>query len=264
MFQSNVKAIKLTGILGIIAIISPFVNLPVVAQSTDRNNPTPITNRQITGYGGVNRTYFYSFTAQPGDLSVTMRSQCSSALGFGASSVLEDNTRGQLLDISPGAAYPDQPQSVTRNTNFSRTTSVIVRVEQYGGVEGCSYQIDFSGSAISQTPVSNTTTRSTTRPTTISSSRNLTGRWQGNDGGTYYIRQIGNRIWWLGEDSNGEAWSNVFHGSISGNRVSGDWADVPKGSMRQSGTLTLQFTAPDRLRAVSQTGGFGGTEWQKR
>ncbi len=27
---------------------------------------------------------------------------------------------------------------------------------------------------------------------------NLTGTWKANDGGTYYIRNIGNDVWWLG------------------------------------------------------------------
>jgi hypothetical protein len=259
MYQ--VKVLKLTSFLGVLTMISHLLSQPIIAQSTVRSKPTPLTSRQINGNGGIDRTYFYSFTAQPGELSVTMRSQCSSPNGFGAASVIEESNGNPLLDISPGSAYPEQPQQVTRNTNFSQATSVVLRVSQFGGVRGCSYQINFSGAAIDRYLATLTTTRTTIRP---SSSTNLTGRWQGNDGGTYYIRQIGDRVWWFGENSRGASWSNVLHGSISANRIIGDWADVPKGDIRQSGTLTLQLTASDRLTVVSQTGGFGGTEWQKR
>jgi hypothetical protein len=43
---------------------------------------------------------------------------------------------------------------------------------------------------------------------------NLTGTWKANDGGTYYIRNIGNDFWWLGISSNddGKAFSNVLKG----------------------------------------------------
>ena len=33
----------------------------------------------------------------------------------------------------------------------------------------------------------------------IAARDNLTGAWAGEDGSTYYIRQIGNKVWWLGQ-----------------------------------------------------------------
>lgn len=96
----------------------------------------------------------------------------------------------------------------------------------------------------------------------------LTGAWGGNDGSTYYIRQIGNTIWWIGMlrdrqpaqpgnnfdiigvqqvaaaqllvGSNGcslgsECWmfASVFKGTITNNAdgsatIQGDWAGVPQ------------------------------------
>jgi hypothetical protein len=45
---------------------------------------------------------------------------------------------------------------------------------------------------------------------------NLTGIWKANDGGTYYIRNIDNDVWWLGISSNddGKTFSNVLKGQI--------------------------------------------------
>ncbi len=129
---------------------------------------------------------------------------------------------------------------------------------------------------------------------------NLTGAWAANDGGTYYVRQIGNTVWWLGLSADeGQTFANVFQGTLQNNTchlikdnehaqrtnpsaqqesgqipvagqicsiVSGNWADIPLGQTSNSGTLSLsgnngQFAILfDRL---SETGGFGGANWQK-
>jgi hypothetical protein len=68
----------------------------------------------------------------------------------------------------------------------------------------------------------------------------LTGTWRGDDGGTYYIRQIGNDIFWFGElTPQNPGWANVAYGTISGNIINLKWADVPKSGARGSGTLSL-------------------------
>src|SRR5207253_866522 len=64
----------------------------------------------------------------------------------------------------------------------------------------------------------------------------LSGVWTADDGGTYYVREFQNEVWWLGwspTSSNdfhkGIAFSNVFQGVISGDTITGEWADVPRG-----------------------------------
>jgi hypothetical protein len=98
----------------------------------------------------------------------------------------------------------------------------------------------------------------------------LTGVWQASDGGTYYLRHIGyNLLWWNGMSggNDGRSFNNVFKGEIkwwkTGPRVSGEWIDVPRGTIMNSGTLDLRITNPTTLQTVSQTGGFGATTWQK-
>lgn len=94
---------------------------------------------------------------------------------------------------------------------------------------------------------------------------NLTGKWQGNDGGIYYIRQLGNTIWWYGENSpNNPSWSNVANGHISGNMLNLQWSDVPKGSIMNNGNLTLEVLSEGKIVARNKTGGFGGSEWTKQ
>lgn len=93
----------------------------------------------------------------------------------------------------------------------------------------------------------------------------ITGLWAGNDGGTYAVRQIGNEVWWYGQDgTGGKNWTNVFHGHINGRRITGDWADVPVGNIGSSGVMTIDVNNTNSsLTAVSKTGGFGGSVWSK-
>ncbi|NEO16942.1 MULTISPECIES: hypothetical protein [unclassified Moorena] len=92
----------------------------------------------------------------------------------------------------------------------------------------------------------------------------LTGTWRANDGGTYYIRQVGNELWWYGQSSNnGRSFSNVFHGYIGQNEVAGNWADVPRGRTRGSGEMVVRIDSNRRLTAVRRTGGFSGSVWTR-
>jgi hypothetical protein len=89
----------------------------------------------------------------------------------------------------------------------------------------------------------------------------LSGTWTASDGGTYYIRQFGNRVVWFGERSN--LFSNVFFGQRSGDVIDGRWSDVPKERTRGVGSLRLRVVDSNELRRISRTGGFGGENWGK-
>jgi hypothetical protein len=95
-------------------------------------------------------------------------------------------------------------------------------------------------------------------------SADLTGVWNCDDGGMYYIRQLGTTIWWYGEhDPIAPDWSNVMRGTVIGSTINADWTDVPKGSIMQYGLLTLQIQSNNRIVATSKTGGFGGSVWTR-
>jgi len=92
----------------------------------------------------------------------------------------------------------------------------------------------------------------------------LTGRWSCNDGGTYYLRQLGKEVFWFGERSpTGPVWSNVASGHIDGNQIVLRWADVPKGSVMSEGILILRLDTPNKATATYKTGGFGGSIWTR-
>src|SRR6266568_1870902 len=102
---------------------------------------------------------------------------------------------------------------------------------------------------------------------------NLTGVWHCDDVGTYYLRQIDeNTLWWLGlSRDQGRSFANVFQGTITADAIAGAWADVPLGAVGGRGSGELQLVAgaarplafATRLTARQQTGGFGGSMWQK-
>jgi hypothetical protein len=102
----------------------------------------------------------------------------------------------------------------------------------------------------------------------------LTGTYHGDDHGVYYVREIGNNIYWYGQEADqygnaksNPSWSNIAFGTINGNAITLNWADVPNGKTSNSGTLTLTAShtgdpGHDQtyvLQVTQQTGGFGGT-----
>lgn len=91
----------------------------------------------------------------------------------------------------------------------------------------------------------------------------MTGVWSCNDGGTYYIRQLGNNLWWYGESSNGQ-WSNIFHGALDGDWLEGLWLDVPKGRDRDNGAMRLHIDSINEFHRESKSGDdFGGSQWRR-
>ena len=94
------------------------------------------------------------------------------------------------------------------------------------------------------------------------SAQDLTGVWRASDGGTYYIRQLGGDVWWLG-DGDG-SFANVAYGRIDGNLIRLNWADVPRGGTRGDGELVLIMENPHRLVARRATGGFAARVWTRQ
>jgi hypothetical protein len=103
----------------------------------------------------------------------------------------------------------------------------------------------------------------------------LTGTWAGDDGGVYYVRQVGNVIWWNGmsdrslpPETLGRQWNNVGRGEIQADHLTivSDWVDVPRGGIDGQGTVTFKI-GPDakgnlQITKTSETGtGRGDSVW---
>lgn len=101
----------------------------------------------------------------------------------------------------------------------------------------------------------------------------LTGRWRGPSGGTYYLRQTGSCVWFVGLSldegapggERGSSWTNAFFGTLASDfTLRGSWADVPRGSDVGVGELAwgIDFSQDQGEEVVTlvrsdATGGFG-------
>jgi hypothetical protein len=98
---------------------------------------------------------------------------------------------------------------------------------------------------------------------TAQSSYAFSGVYTCNDGGTYYLRQEGNQLWWYGESGDGVGWANVFKGTIRGDEIRGSWVDVPKANSKGGGIMILRASG-GKLISTHRTGGFSGSEWTRK
>jgi hypothetical protein len=99
----------------------------------------------------------------------------------------------------------------------------------------------------------------------------LTGAWLGSDTGVYYIRQVGDCVWWFGTELDDiesgrlgqPGFANVASGRVDGRFVVVEWADLPAGDVLGGGGLSLIYDeVNDRLRVTDQRGDwqpFGGS-----
>src|SRR5882724_12949714 len=73
------------------------------------------------------------------------------------------------------------------------------------------------------------------------SAKDLNGYYESDDGGSYFIRQIGNKIYWFAEDPHG-AWANLMTGTTDGKQIHGRFWDIPKGKTKGMGEITLTIS----------------------
>lgn len=91
----------------------------------------------------------------------------------------------------------------------------------------------------------------------------LTGAWQGSDDGVYYIRQVGECVWWFGTElddidpgvTGHLGFANVASGRLVGNQLDLEFADIPLGNILGGGGLTYAYDAElDQLTLIEQRG----------
>ena len=94
----------------------------------------------------------------------------------------------------------------------------------------------------------------------------LTGAWSGDDGGVYYIRQVGDCVWWFGTDladiepgkTGQSGFANVAAGRVDGTEIELEWADLTLGNILGGGGLTVTIDeGGDSLRVTEQRGDWG-------
>ena len=93
----------------------------------------------------------------------------------------------------------------------------------------------------------------------------LTGAWRGSKGGVYYIRHVGDCVWWFGTElediepglTGQPGFANVASGRIVGTKVEVEWADLPMGNILNGGGLTFVYDEErSQLVMTEQRGGW--------
>jgi hypothetical protein len=77
----------------------------------------------------------------------------------------------------------------------------------------------------------------------------LTGAWAGSEGGVYYIRQVGDCVWWFGTEIEDmergvlgqHGFANVAGGRVAGTHLEVEYVDLPVGDVLGGGGLTYLY-----------------------
>ena len=96
----------------------------------------------------------------------------------------------------------------------------------------------------------------------LGQSFDLTGFWQDNNGTPYRLRQVGSELYWYMDGAPRVV--NVFAGRIAGREVTGVWADLPGGELRNSGQLALRIESNDRFVKIGESLPYGGSVWTRQ
>jgi DNA-binding winged helix-turn-helix (wHTH) protein len=92
----------------------------------------------------------------------------------------------------------------------------------------------------------------------------LSGVWQGNDGGIYTIRQSGPQVTWEAASDDGVSWAHTFRGEIHGRTVVGRFFDHPPGLTYNAGSLTVEIIDNNRFEKIEAGSPFTGSVWTRK
>jgi hypothetical protein len=130
-----------------IALVSLSVK-PAFAQSSDRDFPTPVVSREINGSLDSQSDYFYSFTANPGELSIQFDLMPSGGSIAVATLQLYDESGNELLNtplIPTANSRGGDRQSVS--VTIPTRQKILMRITEgtgYGGI----YSIRLGGAIV--------------------------------------------------------------------------------------------------------------------
>lgn len=71
----------------------------------------------------------------------------------------------------------------------------------------------------------------------------------GNDGGAYYVTEVGSQVFWFAEHP-GRGYAHIFLGKRDGNNISGSFWSVPKGKAMASGNLSLRINNNGTMKVI--------------
>jgi hypothetical protein len=73
----------------------------------------------------------------------------------------------------------------------------------------------------------------------ISKQQDLSGLYLSNDQDKYFLKQVGDSLWWVGINKNNSQVDNIFKGIINGNNITGQWISSPLKKTIDNGSIKL-------------------------
>lgn len=135
-----------TSTLGILLAITALIN-SVDAQSTYRDNPTPLTQPDITGIVDKNNDseYFYSFVAKPGTVIITLdvAPNKQNTLNYVGVDLFNLNAQ-ELLSFDVGVISKSKRK--IQRLQIKRQQTIIMRISRRNRKGAASYRIRVDGS----------------------------------------------------------------------------------------------------------------------
>ena len=63
-----------------------------------------------------------------------------------------------------------------------------------------------------------------------------------NNQDKYFLKQVGDSLWWVGINKNNSQVDNIFKGIINGNNITGQWIGSPLKKTIDNGSIKLIIT----------------------
>lgn len=148
------KAINkaLSPLPGAIAFLLLFSASLAPAQSTDRDNPTPLDSTELRGdLDGTGTEYFYSFVAGPGELTLTFDIKASGTNAGANFDLFDKNSRPILANILV-QAIDRGSERVVEKVQLGTRQTVLLRIKgiDYGSESGRGTYMVRLGGAVAQ------------------------------------------------------------------------------------------------------------------
>jgi hypothetical protein len=111
------------------AIVIGNIN-PSFAQSTDRDNPTPLTTKILSNPGRQNKAtvYYYSLTAKPGKITITLDSDAGNVNDAFSTIVRLETLDGSNLVFADAGSSPGNPKRTVKSAKFTSETPVLLLI----------------------------------------------------------------------------------------------------------------------------------------
>lgn len=115
------------------AIVVTNIN-PSFAQSTDRDNPTPLTVKLLSNPGqqNENTVYYYSLTAKPGNINITIDCDAGSVNDAFSTVVRIQTLDGRETGSGYAVCSPGSPKRSTENIKFTSEIPVLLMLNSSG------------------------------------------------------------------------------------------------------------------------------------